>query len=175
MIMSVEEARKIVEQEVMASKANCVIVENATQEYSCCFVFFYQSKKFIETGDVQASLVGNGPIFVSRESGRVFETGSAFPVEHYVEVFEACGDPNAELTEKVKITGWKEGANKVQTTKLIKSKSGVGLAQAKAVIDSVLRGEAPVFSAGTVKDAEETAVMLNDLGFISKQLWRNQC
>jgi ribosomal protein L7/L12 len=173
--MNLDDARRRVEKEVLSSKPDCALKEGNTREYPHCFVFIYQSKKYIETGDFHSMLVGHGPVLVARNDGSVFETGSAFPVEHYVEALKACGDPYGEPTENVKITGSREGANKVDATKLIKSKSGLGLAQAKSVIDSALDNKESVFSVCTVKDAEETVVTLNKIGFISTQLWNNQC
>jgi ribosomal protein L7/L12 len=173
--MNVDQARKIFEQEVMASKFDCVLVEGATREYPCCFVFIYQSKKFVETGDFGQMLVGQGPVLISREDGRVFETGSAFPIDHYVKAFEACGDPNGLPTQKVKVIGCNAGANKVQATKCIKAKSELSLSEAKAVIDSALLSEESIFTAGTVEDAEEAVATLKEYGFNSKQLWSNQC
>jgi ribosomal protein L7/L12 len=173
--MNIDDARRIVEKEVLSKKPDCALMESKTREYPRCFVFIYQSKKYIETGDFHSMLVGHGPVLVARDSGKVFETGSAFPIEHYVEALNACGDPYGEPTEKVKIAGWREGANKVEATKLIKSKSGIGLAQAKSIIDSVLENKESVFSVGTVKDAEVVAATLNKLGFSSMQLWSNQC
>jgi ribosomal protein L7/L12 len=173
--MNIDEARRRVEKEVLSSKSDCALVEANTLEYPHCFVFIYQSKKYIETGDFHSMLVGHGPVLVARSDGSVFETGSAFPVEHYVETLKACGDPYGELTENVKISGWRKGANKVEATKLIRSKSDLGLARAKAVIDDVLDNKESVFSVGTVKDAEETVMALNKLGFNSVQLWSNQC
>ena len=173
--MNVDQAREIFEREVMASKSDCVLVEGATREYPRCFVFIYQSKKFVETGDFGEMLVGHGPVLISREDGRVFETGSAFPTDHYVEAFEACGDPYGEPTDKVKIIGWNVGANKVQAVKLIRSKSEMGLSQAKAVIDNALSNEESIFTAGTVEEAEEAVGKLKEYGFNSIQLWSNQC
>lgn len=173
--MNLEEARKVFDKDVMASKPDCVVVEGATREYPHCFVFAYQSKKFVETGDVAAMLVGHGPILVSRHDGKVFETGSAFSVEHYVKNFEACGDPFGEPTERVKITGWREGANKVEATRLVKSKTGMGLAQAKAVIDNALLNKESLLIACAVEEAEELVAGLDTCGFNATQLWNNQC
>ena len=100
--MNLDQARAIFERNVLAPNSDRVLVEGATREYSRCFVFIYQSKKFVETGDFSEMLAGHGPVLVSREDGRVFETGSAFSVSHYVQAFEACGDPSGKPTETVK-------------------------------------------------------------------------
>lgn len=173
--MNLDQAREIFENSVLALNSDCVIVEGATREYSRCFVFFYQSKKFIETGDVRAMLGGNGPVFVNREDGRVFETGSAFPVCHYVKAFETCGDPLGQLTEKVKIYSLNPGANRARAIQSVKEKSEMGLSQAKAVIDNVQANGESYFTALTVEYAEQAVVALKESGFDSVQLWSNQC
>ena len=47
-----------------------VIVDEATREFSAGWVFFYNSKRFLESGDNNFMLVGNKPVFVGR-SGQV--------------------------------------------------------------------------------------------------------
>jgi len=169
--MNLDQARKIFERDVMALKADCVTIEAATREFQRCFAFVYQSKKFVETGSFTEMLVGQGPVLISRVDGRVFETGSAFPVEHYVEAFEACGDPFGTPTATVRILAWNEGADKVEAIKLIKAKSALDLSQAKAVVDDVLSHKESVFTTETVQDAKEAVLKLKEYGFISIQLW----
>ncbi|ODS23023.1 hypothetical protein AB835_11075 [Candidatus Endobugula sertula] len=172
--MKLSEARKIVEREILSSQPECAIIESATLEYSSCFVFYYQSKKFIETENFDEMLVGQGPVFVSRDNGEVYETGSAYSTEHYLKAFELCGNPYGQPTNKVKIVGWNEGANKVQATKLIKAVSGLGLSHAKAIVDTVLSNKESLFEVNTTEDVESVVTKLNEYGFISKQLWSNQ-
>jgi len=173
--VNLDQAREIFEDSILASNADFALVDVATREYPRCFVFFYQSKKFIETGDFGLMLVGQGPVLVSREDGRVFETGSAFSTCHYVKAFEACGDPFGQPTEKVKIFSWNPEANKVRAIQLVKEKSEMGLLQAKAVIDNVQANGESFFTARTVEYAERAVVALKESGFDSVQLWSNQC
>ncbi len=172
--MDLHQAREIFERSVLASNEDWGLVEGETLEYPACFVFFYQSKKFLETGDWSEILVGHGPVFINRENGRVFETGSAQSVSHYITAFEACGDPLGKPTEKVKIFAWNPGANKVRAMQLVRQTSALGLSQAKAVIDNALSNEEPSFSALTVEDAEHAVIALQQEGFDSVQLWTNQ-
>ena len=57
------------------------------------WVFFYQSKEYLETGDPLNSLLGNAPLIVSRSDGTLHETGTAESIEFYVENFKRSGDP----------------------------------------------------------------------------------
>jgi len=68
------------------------ILDDATIECEFGWAFSYQTRSFIESGDVMDTLVGNGPLFVTRE-GTMFETGTAEPAETYVENFKRYGTP----------------------------------------------------------------------------------
>jgi len=64
-----------------------LLLDHATMEGVAGWVFFYQSRAYIETGDFGQLLVGNAPIFISRVDGVVRETGTAHPVEYYLKEF----------------------------------------------------------------------------------------
>ncbi|MEV6373514.1 YrhB domain-containing protein [Micromonospora musae] len=54
------------------------------EEHQACWVFGYQSVRYIETGSFLDSLVGNGPILVDRQTGQPHTTGTALPSDYYV-------------------------------------------------------------------------------------------
>jgi hypothetical protein len=80
MSISFDQAKKIAGEAVRAiADANddaFGIVSNETIDQG--WLFFYNSKEFIETGNPHARLAGNGPIFVDR-SGAVKTLSSAAP------------------------------------------------------------------------------------------------
>jgi hypothetical protein len=65
-----------------------VILDDKTVEKSYGWIFFFNSKRFLETCNFLYALGGNGPIVVERESGRVTRLGTARPVEEEVAAFE---------------------------------------------------------------------------------------
>jgi len=65
-----------------------VILDTETLEFSLGWVFFYQGKIFVESGDILGLYVGNAPIIVNRNSGAVEKTGTAFQIEHYLKEYE---------------------------------------------------------------------------------------
>jgi len=71
-----------------------VLIEDATIEEDFGWVFFYQSQRYLESGDVSDMLAGNAPIIVSRVDGSLHETGTAHSLEFYVENFKRSGNPN---------------------------------------------------------------------------------
>ena len=53
-----------------------------------CFVFFYNTKRFLETGDDHYRLAGNGPVLVSKRDGYFHAYGSNRPVDVSIANFE---------------------------------------------------------------------------------------
>ena len=57
----------LVEQQAMPEGVPCAIVDLKIVENDDGWYFPYQSIEFLKTGDFNVSLVGNWPIFVSRD------------------------------------------------------------------------------------------------------------
>ena len=92
--MNKEDAQNLVEAELEKIKGkynptDCVVLEDQTIEKEWGWVFFYQSKAYIESGDFRDMLGGNAPIIVNRATGVLSKTGTAFDVEHYINEYEA--------------------------------------------------------------------------------------
>jgi len=54
------------------------IVITATEETAASWVFYYQSKPYLEQGDFTQSLIGNGPLVILKSNGR-FAYAATFP------------------------------------------------------------------------------------------------
>lgn len=65
-----------------------VLLDSKTIEKNFGWIFFYDSKDHAETGDFRYALAGNAPLVVTRVDGAVHVTGTAFPLEKYLEQFE---------------------------------------------------------------------------------------
>ena len=65
-----------------------VIVEEDTIEEDFGWVFFYESRIYVETQIFSYCLAGNAPLIVNRQDGSVFITGTAHPVEQYLEEYQ---------------------------------------------------------------------------------------
>lgn len=70
------------------SGQDLVLNERQTQEHLFGWVFFYNSRDFVEKGDERTLLVGAGPFIVDRETGEIHEFGTGRPLEHYVREYE---------------------------------------------------------------------------------------
>jgi len=66
-----------------------VVLEKSTIEKPYGWVFFYNSRRFIETGNFGYALGGNGPILVTKETGKIIGFGTAYSIEDQLEKFEA--------------------------------------------------------------------------------------
>ena len=66
-----------------------VILDEYTIERPKCFVFFYESSKYLETDRFEDRLAGNAPILVNRLTKEPYFLGTAQPVEVYIEEFES--------------------------------------------------------------------------------------
>jgi hypothetical protein len=65
-----------------------VLLDEETLDRSYGWVFFYQSKNYVETGRSSSRLAGNGPIVVLRSDGSIHELGTANPLEDEIAAFE---------------------------------------------------------------------------------------
>lgn len=54
-------------------------------EFSEGWYFCYQSKEFLETGELSAQLAGNAPFLIDKQSGELHVLGTAKPLESYLE------------------------------------------------------------------------------------------
>ena len=57
------------------------IVDEATRDAGWCWVFFYNSRKYLITGAVRDALAGNGPIVVEKATGLVHRLTAARPLD----------------------------------------------------------------------------------------------
>jgi hypothetical protein len=77
--LSMADALKLVLQRLQTIStpgAPFAIVESHTIEKPYGWIFFYQSKKFLQTGLDQDKLAGNGPIIVNKYEGTIEFLGS---------------------------------------------------------------------------------------------------
>lgn len=78
-----------------AGSPPCVLVGDA-KDYGDWWVQGYQSRAYVEDGDVMQALAGNGPIVVPKDGSEPFALSSALPAEVQMERLRASGDDVAE-------------------------------------------------------------------------------
>lgn len=51
-------------------------------------IYAFDGKKYFETQNVEDHLIGTAPFLVEKESGRVVQFGTAYPLEKYLDFYE---------------------------------------------------------------------------------------
>jgi hypothetical protein len=65
-----------------------VIISDLTIEKDYGWIFFYNSRRYLETQDVRYALFGNAPIIVEKENGSLHFTGTAEEIDYYIKRYE---------------------------------------------------------------------------------------
>ena len=65
-----------------------VVLDEKTIEKEWGWIYFYQNKKYLETGDFRHMLGGNAPYIVNKSTGKFVVTGTAFDIEYYIKEYE---------------------------------------------------------------------------------------
>jgi hypothetical protein len=95
--MSLQDAQSLVESMIAETDLPdgdiAVVLEDDTLTRPWGWVFFYQSRRYLETGDFSSCLAGNAPIIVDARTGVATVTGTAHPVEHYIAEYERAQGP----------------------------------------------------------------------------------
>jgi hypothetical protein len=66
------------------SKHILLLMPERTIEFELGWVFFYQTKDYIETGDPLKRLIGNAPIIINKQTGAIHVTGTAHHINTYI-------------------------------------------------------------------------------------------
>lgn len=86
-VITEQEARRTAEavlQEMSSLRGMPPLAIMNVEERQACWVVYYQSVRYIETGSFLDSLVGNAPILVDRQTGQRHQTGTAQQIDYYV-------------------------------------------------------------------------------------------
>jgi hypothetical protein len=69
-----------------------VVLDEHTIEKPYGWIFFYNTRRYVETGDFIYGLGGNGPLVVESSTGRISRLGTARPLEDEIAAYEARHD-----------------------------------------------------------------------------------
>lgn len=67
-----------------STQYDLVLLYEHTLAFESGWVFFYQTKEYVETGDITKMVGGNAPIIIDKDDGSLHVTGTALPVEKYI-------------------------------------------------------------------------------------------
>lgn len=176
MELRAEQAKEIAQRAITNAgwDGNDAIVDDKyTREFDVGWVFYYQSARFLETGEFGSSLVGNAPIFVSRLGGYTAFISYLRPVIESIEAFRACGDANGYQVAKVRLTGWLPGAEKVQAIQLFRRLTSLTLEEAKRAVDCCLASQNADIETFDVASARDLVARLAEIGFLSAVVYHS--
>ena len=84
-----QEAQSLAEQHLskmrISPPTELAILGEHTMETDFGWVFFWNSKKYVETDEFRYALAGNAPLIVDRRDGSIHETSTAEPIEEIIE------------------------------------------------------------------------------------------
>ena len=61
------------------------IIEVLEEDFG--WVFLYQGRTYVESGDLTGVIIGNTPIIIDKADGSIHSTGTAYPVKHYIDEY----------------------------------------------------------------------------------------
>ena len=79
--------KRYVAEQASVSGVELLVMEDETMTTEFGWIFFYNTKAYIEGGDEMAIIVGAAPIIVDKTSGKLEVAGTAYPIEHYIEMY----------------------------------------------------------------------------------------
>ena len=166
--MDLQSATQIAEEYVArlaCDEVELVLFPRKAIERDFGWVFFYGPS------DSSIAVAGNAPFIVDRKDGAIHVTGTAFPLEQYLESYARVGRtyPFAVAEQLVILDGRKPGIQKVSLTELIRKSTKKGLAEAKSCTDEVLTGRPVALTFLTAADADAFCSDAQMLGVSSKR------
>jgi hypothetical protein len=85
-MLSKEQARSLVTADLNDDAVD--VLDQYTIEREWGWVFFFQSKRFIQTRDWRDGLIGNAPYLVNRRTGAFGPTGTSATATELIEAYE---------------------------------------------------------------------------------------
>jgi hypothetical protein len=162
-------ARQYVERHLDRADLRLVLQEEYTTEYSFGWIFFYNSQEFVRTGNVAYLVGGNAPLLVERETGRLFVTGTAHPIQTYIDRYLETGDPHGEVSRRVAFDRETSCPNKLPTIQALRDLAPLGIVEAKALVDESLAGKTVIIEAPDAEAAGQLIARLDALGWRARR------
>ncbi len=79
---------KYLKQKGVGEPEGVMLISSQTIKKPYGWIFSYNSKSYVETGDIMTALVGHGPLIFLADTGEIVECGSLLPGEEQILRFE---------------------------------------------------------------------------------------
>lgn len=91
--MTIDEARELALRHAKSRspervRNDIVIMEEFTEERARGWIFSYQTGRWLETKKTRDGLIGNGPILIDKNTGKIVVFGSAGSTDYWYELYE---------------------------------------------------------------------------------------
>src|SRR5260370_28446476 len=158
-------AEQFVERCSTESGLKVKLLRDQTIERDFGWVCFYAPE------DESILVADNAPFILDRNDGSIHVTGTAYPIEEYLESYARIGRPYpfAVPEQLVVLDGWKPGMLKISLTTTIRSATGMGLAEAKGCTDSVAAGNSVTLVFSSATDADKFCSDAQQLGALARR------
>ena len=93
-ILSKKACKSLIETEIYTdmsknyNREEVQILDDATIGKEWGYIFFYQSIKYIKSGDFRDMLAGNAPYIINKHNGEIIVTGTTHDLDFYIEEYE---------------------------------------------------------------------------------------
>lgn len=132
------------------------------------WVFFYGPE------DKSTPVAGNAPFIVDRQSGLIHFTGTAYPLEDYLDSYARVGRTYlfAAPEHLVVLEDWTPGFLKISLTRVIREATSMELKEANDCTEAVLAGKAVTLVLPSAGDADKFCSVVGPMGVRTRRLTR---
>lgn len=147
----------------------CTITE--VEDFGDAFAIYFVNDEYYKSKKLEEMKIGAGPVIYIKSTGEIFETGSGQSAEYYINAYRECGDVYGRLSNSLEISGIPEGYDVKKAILKLKTALGIGLAEAKTLIEKLLSDGKIEINLKNEWETEEVKGKFLNFGFKVKQLW----
>jgi len=147
-----------------------ILNPNPIHEGEYGWVFGYQHREFLQTGEISAALAGNAPLLIDKNTTQLHTLGTAHPVEYYVKNYIDFGDPHKVAGSTVELINRGLSVQSIEAIRSVRNHSANGLAAAKSLVEQCISGSRGTVACHSVDDATKLAEELTQIGYVVRRL-----
>jgi oxalate decarboxylase/phosphoglucose isomerase-like protein (cupin superfamily) len=81
-------AEKYILEESNGTNYELILIKKSEVKKEYGKIYYYNTKKFIETREFEYALLGNAPFLVEKATGKIIVFGTSQPKEYYIKEYE---------------------------------------------------------------------------------------
>jgi len=115
----------------------CTITE--VEDFDHAFAIYFVNDEYYKSKKLEDMKIGTGPIIYIKNTGEIFETGSGQTAQYYIQAYRECGDVYGRLSNSLEISDIPENYDEKKAIIDFKIVLGIGLSEAKVLIEKLLK------------------------------------